>query len=141
MLYGKAAYLRTATVETGMTSPPDSTDLESKAHNGKASAQLAGAAPRPAKPPSGLKKSPSQLKQHSKPAKPIHAAEARSKAVYRAMERLLEQGAFSDADLLQAVTNLSGDEFLQVIAASLFSIVQTPLSVKLSLLVASQQRV
>ena len=38
------------------------------------------------------------------------------------MERLLEQGAFSDADLLQAVTSLSGDEFLQVNPASLFSI-------------------
>lgn len=38
------------------------------------------------------------------------------------MERLLEQGAFSDADLLQAVTSLSGDEFLQVNADSLLAI-------------------
>ena len=86
-------------------------------------------------------KSSSQLKQPSKPAKPIRAAEARSKAVYHAMDCLLEQGAFSDADLLQAVTNLSGDEFLQVVAASLSSIVHTPLSVKLNLLIASQQHV
>ena len=119
-----------------MPGPPDSTDFETKAHDIKTSAQLAGAATRPAKPPSGLKKPASQLKPPSKPVKPVYAAEARSKSVYHAMERLLEQGAFSDADLLQAVTNLSGDEFLQVNAASLFSIVQTPLSAKLSLLVA-----
>ena len=128
-------------VETGMTTPPDSTDLEAKAHETKAPAQLAGSALRSAKPPSGLPKAPSQLKPQSKPAKPIHPAEARSKAVYLAMECLLEQGALSDADLLQAVTNLSGDEFLQANAAGLFSIVHETVSVKLSVLVASQQQV
>ena len=122
-----------------MTSPSDSVDSELKKQDTQASAQLPGAAPRSAKPPSGLQKAPSQIKQQSKPAKPIHAAEARSKAVYLAMERLLEQGTFSDADLLQAVTNLSGDEFLQVIAASLFSIVHKPVSVMLTVLIASQQ--
>ena len=78
---------------------------------------------RPAKPPSGPRKPSSQVKKQSKPSKPVHAAEARSKAVYQAMERLLEQGASSDADLLQAVTSLSRGEFLQVIAADLFSVV------------------
>ena len=109
-----------------MTSPCDSTDSEVRNQNTQASAQLPGAAPRAAKPPSGLQKAPNQIKQQSKPAKPTNAAEARSKSVYHAMERLLEQGTFSDADLLQAVTNLSGDEFLQVKAASLFSIVHKP---------------
>ena len=33
------------------------------------------------------------------------------------MEVMLEQGAYSDADLLRAVACLSGDEFLQVINA------------------------
>lgn len=86
-------------------------------------AQVKVADSRPAKPPSGPRKPSSQVKKQSKPAKPVHAAEARGKAVYQAMERLLEQGAFSDADLLQAVTSLSGDEFVQVVAADLFSVV------------------
>lgn len=67
------------------------------------------------KPPTGLKKSSTQPKKQGKPAKALNAIDARNKAVYQAMERLLEQGAFSDADLLQAVTSLTGDEFLQVL--------------------------
>lgn len=96
------------------TSPPDSSGSEPKLRDVDAPAQLARAVPRRAKPPSGAQKPPSQLNQQSKTAKPLHAAEARSKAVYHAMERLLDRGAISDADMLQAVTNLSGDEFLQV---------------------------
>lgn len=48
------------------------------------------------------------------------------------MERLLDRGAVSDADLLQAVTNLSGDEFLQVNTPFVFNIVNVPLGAKLS---------
>ncbi|KAL3135542.1 hypothetical protein ABBQ38_006019 [Trebouxia sp. C0009 RCD-2024] len=102
-----------ACADKGNTSPLDSVVSEPKVHPGQ-NVQTTGSNPRPAKPPSGPRKPSTQQKKPSKPAKPVHAAEARTKAVYHAMECLLEQGAFSDADLLRAVTNLSGDEFLQV---------------------------
>lgn len=105
-----------ACADKGNTSPLDSVVSEPKVHPGQ-NVQTTGSNPRPAKPPSGPRKPSTQQKKPSKPAKPVHAAEARTKAVYHAMECLLEQGAFSDADLLRAVTNLSGDEFLQVTAA------------------------
>ena len=41
-------------------------------------------------------------------------AEARRKMVYQVVERFLDQGAVSDADLLHSVTSMSGDEFRQV---------------------------
>ena len=71
-----------------------------------------------AKPPLNSTRPSSQSKKHNKPAKPTSAADARSKAVYQAMEHLLEQGAMSDAYLLQAVTSLCGDDFLQVMVQS-----------------------
>lgn len=116
MLYGKAADPRGSSAET---SPSDSSGSEPKVRNVDAQAQPARAVPRRAKPPTGIQKPPTQLNQQNKLAKPVRTAEARSRAVYHAMERLLDRGAFSDADLLQAVTNLSGDEFLQVNLASL----------------------
>ena len=68
----------------------------------------------PAKPPSGAKKPLGQSGKAKKAPQPITAVDARNKAVYQAMEVLLDQGAFSDADLLRLVSNLSEDEFLQV---------------------------
>ena len=67
------------------------------------------------KPPAGAKQVSTQKSKASKQSQTPNAAEARKKAVYRAMEQLLEHGAFSDADLLRSIPNLSGDEFLQVL--------------------------
>lgn len=111
-----AIHLGVACVDKDNTNPHASVVPEPTDHPGS-NAQNTGSNPRPAKPPSGPRKASTQQKKPSKPAKPVQAAEARTKAVYHAMECLLEQGAFSDADLLRAVTSLSGDEFLQVNAA------------------------
>jgi hypothetical protein len=67
------------------------------------------------KPPAGAKQISAQKSKASKQLKTPNAAESRKKAVYRAMEQLLEHGAYSDADLLRSIPNLSGDEFLQVL--------------------------
>ena len=66
------------------------------------------------KPPAGAKQVSAKKSKASIQSKTPNAADARKKAVYRAMEQLLEHGAYSDADLLRLIPNLSGDEFLQV---------------------------
>ncbi|KAL0032891.1 hypothetical protein WJX77_005051 [Trebouxia sp. C0004] len=66
------------------------------------------------KPPAGAKQVSAQKPKASKQSQTPNASETRKKAVYRAMEQLLEHGAFSDADLLRSIPNLSGDEFLQI---------------------------
>ncbi len=72
------------------------------------------------KPPAGAKKASAQKPKGNKQSTTPNAAESRKKAVYRAMEQLLEHGAFSDADLLRSIPNLSGDEFLQVLLVLLY---------------------
>jgi hypothetical protein len=67
------------------------------------------------KPPAGAKQVSADKSKASKQSKTPNTADTRKKAVYRAMERLLEHGAFSDVDLLRSIPNLSGDEFLQVL--------------------------
>lgn len=68
------------------------------------------------KPPVGAKTAKkASATAVSRPAE--SPAEARSKAVYEAMELLLEHGSESNSALLQCIACLSGDEFLQVIAS------------------------
>lgn len=66
------------------------------------------------KPPARAKKAAVSKSVASKQLQTPSASDARKKAVFNAMEQLLERGAFSDAELLRSIPNLSGDEFLQV---------------------------
>lgn len=67
------------------------------------------------KPPARARKAAASKSAASIQSQTPNAADARKKVVYNAMEQLLEHGAFSDADLLRSIPNLSGDEFLQVL--------------------------
>lgn len=65
------------------------------------------------KPPVGAKvakKAPAKAVRQ----RPESPADSRSKAVYKAMEALLEHGSQSNSALLQSIACLSGEEFLQV---------------------------
>ncbi len=90
------------------------------------------------KTPAGAKQVSANKSKASKQSKTPNAADARKKAVYRAMEQLLEHGAFSDADLLRSIPNLSGDEFLQVLLVFLHSASCTQNFVAITYIMSSQ---
>ena len=68
------------------------------------------------RPPSGAR----SIKKGAKPS--VNPIDARNKAVYNAMESLLEQGSHSNAAMLKSIACLSGPEFLQVLAAAVLSL-------------------
>ena len=65
------------------------------------------------RPPSGAR----VIRKGVRPS--VNPVDARNKAVYNAMESLLEHGPYSSAELFKKIMCLSGPEFIQVRAAAL----------------------